>query len=111
MLAEVKDAAGLRALKQETARLGYRILTGEEFVERIADFYKYKAGVGNNILLMTPISFVGLSISGQPFYSFILENLDKLGALQAIGAKGTGADDPVRSGLHRPRRRRARGGC
>ena len=38
---------------------------------------------------MTVISFViGLSISGQTFYSFILENLDKFGALKAIGAKG-----------------------
>jgi putative ABC transport system permease protein len=38
---------------------------------------------------MTVISFVvGLSISGQTFYTFILENLDKFGALKAIGAKG-----------------------
>lgn len=33
---------------------------------------------------MTAISFlVGLSISGQTFYSFILENLEKFGALKA----------------------------
>ena len=38
--------------------------------------------------MMTVISFVvGLSISGQTFYTFILENLDKFGALKAIGAK------------------------
>jgi putative ABC transport system permease protein len=38
---------------------------------------------------MTVISFiVGLSISGQTFYTFTLENLDKYGALKAIGAKG-----------------------
>ena len=43
-----------------------------------------------NVLLMTVISFVvGLSISGQTFYTFILENLDKFGALKAIGAKGS----------------------
>jgi putative ABC transport system permease protein len=37
---------------------------------------------------MTVISFiVGLSISGQTFYTFILENLEKFGALKAIGAK------------------------
>jgi putative ABC transport system permease protein len=35
------------------------------------------------------VSFlVGLSISGQTFYTFILENLEKFGALKAIGAKG-----------------------
>lgn len=44
--------------------------------------------MGTNILLMTVISFlVGLSISGQTFYTFILENLDKFAALKAIGAK------------------------
>lgn len=40
-------------------------------------------------MLMTVISFiVGLSISAQTFYTFVLENLDKFGALKAIGAKG-----------------------
>ena len=37
---------------------------------------------------MTMISFiVGLSISGQTFYTFILENLERFGALKAIGTK------------------------
>jgi putative ABC transport system permease protein len=37
---------------------------------------------------MTVMSFiVGLAISGQTFYTFILENLEKFGALKAIGAK------------------------
>lgn len=88
ILAEVKDAAGLRALRETTARLGYLTLTRAEFIARISDFYKYETGVGTNILLMTVISFiVGLSISGQTFYTFILENLDKFGALKAIGAR------------------------
>lgn len=90
ILAEVKNPAGLRALKQATARLGYVALTKDEFIQRIANFYKYETGVGTNILLMTVISFVvGLSISGQTFYTFILENLDKFGALKAIGAKSS----------------------
>jgi putative ABC transport system permease protein len=88
ILAEVKDAAGLRALRRETARLGYLTLTRAEFIERISNFYKYQTGIGTNILLMTVISFiVGLSISGQTFYTFILENLEKFGALKAIGAR------------------------
>jgi len=38
---------------------------------------------------MTVIAFVvGLTISGQTFYTFILENLERFGALKAIGAKG-----------------------
>ena len=48
----------------------------------------YKTGGGTNILIMAIISFiVGLSISGQTFYTFILENLERFGALKAIGAK------------------------
>ncbi|HEX7641599.1 MAG TPA: ABC transporter permease [Burkholderiaceae bacterium] len=89
VLAKAKDAQGLANIKREVAKLGYIALTKEEFNERIANFYIYQTGVGTNILLMTIISFiVGLSISGQTFYTFILENVDKFGALKAIGAKG-----------------------
>lgn len=90
ILVEPKNEAGIAAVKREVARLGYLALTREEFIRKISDFYKYKTGIGTNILLMTVISFiVGLSISGQTFYTFILENLEKFGALKAIGAKGS----------------------
>lgn len=89
VLAKAKNPQGLANIKKEVARLGYLALTREEFNQRIANFYIYQTGVGTNILLMTIISFiVGLSISGQTFYTFILENVDKFGALKAIGAKG-----------------------
>jgi putative ABC transport system permease protein len=89
ILVEPKGADDIANIKTEIARLGYLALTKEEFVARISDFYKYQTGVGTNIMLMTVISFiVGLSISGQTFYTFILENLEKFGALKAIGAKG-----------------------
>lgn len=75
-------------IRDEVAQLGYIALTKAQFNQRIADYYIYQTGVGTNILLMTLISFlVGLSISGQTFYSFILENLDKFAALKAMGAK------------------------
>lgn len=46
--------------------------------------------MGINLLIMTLISFiVGLSIAGQTFYTFVLENIEKFGALKAIGAKKT----------------------
>lgn len=68
--------------------MGYLAVSNQEFQDNISTYYKYKTGLGTNILLMTIISFaVGLSISGQTFYTFILENLDKFGALKAIGAK------------------------
>lgn len=89
ILVEMKDPAATKTIQKEVARLGYRALTKPEFIQHISDFYKYQTGIGTNILLMTVISFiVGLSISGQTFYTFILENLEKFGALKAIGAKG-----------------------
>jgi putative ABC transport system permease protein len=90
ILLEPKNAADVLAIKREVTRLGYLALTKEEFIQRISNFYKYQTGIGTNIRLMTVISFiVGLSISGQTFYTFILENLEKFGALKAIGAKGS----------------------
>ncbi|MGE0826195.1 MAG: ABC transporter permease [Candidatus Binatia bacterium] len=89
ILVEPKSSDAIQEIKRQVERLGYRALTQDEFVQRIADFYKYQTGIGTNILLMTVMSFiVGLSISGQTFYTFILENLEKFGALKAIGAKG-----------------------
>ncbi|CAJ7152232.1 ABC transporter permease [Burkholderia pseudomallei] len=88
ILVEPKSQRDIARIKREVAALGYRAYTKEEFMRRISDFYKYETGVGTNILLMTAISFiVGLSISGQTFYAFIIENLEKFGALKAIGAK------------------------
>lgn len=89
ILVEPKQASDAPRIQAEVRRLGYLALTKEEFDQRIADFYKYQTGVGTNIMIMTIVSFiVGLSISGQTFYTFILENLEKFGALKAIGAKG-----------------------
>jgi putative ABC transport system permease protein len=88
VLVEPKSPADVRRIKQQVEALGYLALTKEEFVDRISDFYKYQTGVGTNILIMTVMSFiVGLSISGQTFYTFVLENLDRFGALKAIGTK------------------------
>ena len=89
ILVEPKSIADVQYIKQQVASLGYQALTEDEFTQKISNFYKYKTGIGTNMLLMTVISFiVGLSISGQTFYTFILENLEKFGALKAIGAKG-----------------------
>jgi putative ABC transport system permease protein len=88
ILVEPKTAADIPHIKAQVHALGYAAYTRDEFMRRISNFYKYQTGLGTNILLMTVISFiVGLSISGQTFYTFILENLDKFGALKAIGAK------------------------
>ncbi len=89
ILVDPKSSRDVPHIKQQIGQLGYLALTKEEFIERTSAFYKYKTGLGTNVLIMTVISFiVGLSISGQTFYTFILENMEKFGALKAIGAKG-----------------------
>ena len=87
ILVQPKSQRDIAAIKSAVSALGYRALTDDEFDQKISDFYKYQTGIGMNILIMTVISFiVGLSISGQTFYTYILENLEKFGALKAIGA-------------------------
>jgi len=89
VLVEPKSSDAIPHIKEEIKKLGYEALTKDEFIKKVSTFYKYKTGLGINVMLMTVISFVvGLSISGQTFYTFILENLEKFGALKAIGAKG-----------------------
>jgi putative ABC transport system permease protein len=88
ILVEPKSESDIAAIKSQVQAIGYLALTKGEFIEKISQFYKYKTGLGMNMLIMTLISFiVGLSISGQTFYTFILENLEKFGALKAMGAK------------------------
>jgi len=84
VLVEPKSEQDIAIIQEEVQKLGYLALTKSQFEARISAFYKYQTGVGMNLLLMTIFSFVvGLSISGQTFYTFILENLDKFGALKA----------------------------
>ncbi len=89
ILIEPKSDADIPFIQQQVKKLGYQALTRDQFVGKISDFYTYQTGMGMNVLMMTAISFiVGLSISGQTFYTFILENMERFGALKAIGAKG-----------------------
>ncbi len=88
VLVEPKSPDDIRKIQQQVAALGYKALTKNEFMRNISNFYVFQTGVGTNILIMTVISFiVGLSVSAQTFYTFILENLERFGALKAIGTK------------------------
>lgn len=90
ILVEPKNSDAVLHIKEQVKGLGYQALTKEEFMQKISDYYKYQTGLGTNIFIMTIVSFlVGLSISGQTFYTFILENLEKFGALKAIGARSS----------------------
>ena len=88
ILVEPKSPSDVDRIKQQVHDLGYMALTKDDFANRISSFYKYQTGIGINIMIMTVMSFVvGLSISGQTFYTFVLENLEKFGALKAMGIK------------------------
>ena len=90
ILAQPKSAADIPAIKRAVARLGYRALTDREFTTRNDRFYEFQTAMGTNILIMTLISFVvGLSIAGETFYMFVLDNLERFGALKAIGARSS----------------------
>jgi putative ABC transport system permease protein len=83
-----KSLSDIARIKQQVKGLGYQALTKDEFIGRTSDFYIFQTGFGMNLLMTTVISFIiGLSVSGQTFYTFILENLERFGALKAIGTK------------------------
>ncbi|MGA7124170.1 MAG: ABC transporter permease, partial [Polyangiaceae bacterium] len=89
ILVEPQSTSAIPHIQEEVRRLGYQVLTEQGLIDRITNWYIFHTGMGTNLLLMTAISFiVGLSISGQTFYTFVLENMEKFGALKAIGAKG-----------------------
>jgi len=88
ILANPKNDLEITSIKKQVKNLGYKAVTQQEFIDMNTNYYLFKTGMGTNILIMTLISFiVGLSVAGQTFYTFVLENLDKFGALKAIGAK------------------------
>lgn len=88
ILISPRTQADIPEIKKHVKALGFLALTRDEFMDKISTFYMFQTGLGMNLLIMTAMSFiVGLSISGQTFYTFILENLEKFGALKAIGAK------------------------
>ena len=90
ILAQPKSAAAIPAIKRAVAKLGYLALTDQEFTTRNDRFYEFQTAMGTNILIMTLISFiVGLSIAGETFYMFVLDNLERFGALKAIGARSS----------------------
>ncbi len=88
ILLEPKSKKDIVNIQNDVKALGYLALTRDQFYQKNRDYYLYKTGLGTNVMIMTFISFiVGLSIAGQTFYTFVIENLQEFGALKAIGAK------------------------
>src|SRR5271157_1663903 len=87
VLVQPKSAGDVAEIKAQVRAMGYLALTKDEFIGRTSNFYMWETGLGINIMMMAVMSFiVGLYISGQTFYTFVLENIDKFAALKAMGA-------------------------
>jgi len=73
-----------RSIEQET---GLRAFTVPEFSVATIDFIWRNTGIPASFLTTIILGFiVGIAVSAQTFYSFVLENLRNLGALKAMGA-------------------------
>ena len=70
-----------------SAATGLAAYTNDEFMWSTIWWYVKNTGIPINVGLIVGIGFIiGTVISGQTFYSFVLENLRNLGALKAMGA-------------------------
>lgn len=79
---EITDLA--RRIERET---GLRAYTREEFMWSTIWWYVRNTGIPINVGLIVAIGLVvGVAISGQTFYAFVLENTRNLAALKAMGA-------------------------
>ena len=86
----VEPAAGVaptelaRRIERET---GLRAYTRTEFMWSTIWWYVLNTGIPINVGLIVLIGLVvGVAVSGQTFYSFVLENSRNLAALKAMGA-------------------------
>lgn len=69
------------------AETGLRAYTENEFMWSTIWWYVANTGIPINVGVLVLLGFiVGIAISGQTFYSFVLENTRNLGALRAMGA-------------------------
>lgn len=73
-----------RTIERET---GLKAFTVPEFSRATIDFIWRNTGIPASFMTTIILGFVvGVAVSGQTFYSFVLENIRHLGALKAMGA-------------------------
>jgi putative ABC transport system permease protein len=88
VLAEpVKGKTPTEVARQIERETGLRAFTQDELLWSTVWWFVKNTGIPINIGLIVIIGFVvGVAISGQTFYSFVLENSRNLAALKAMGA-------------------------
>ena len=69
------------------ADTGLKAYTSDEFTKVTVAYIWRNTGIPMSFMTTIILGFiVGIAVSGQTFYSFVLENLRHLGALKAMGA-------------------------
>jgi putative ABC transport system permease protein len=76
-----------RKVENET---GLKVFTEDEFFWSTIRWIFKNTGIPISFSMIVIMGFlVGIAVSGQTFYSFVLENIKHLGALKAMGASNT----------------------
>ena len=88
ILAEPKPGlSAAEVAKRIATETGMRAYTTDEFARVTIDYIWKTTGIPVSFMTTIILGFiVGIAVSGQTFYSFVLENLRHLGALKAMGA-------------------------
>ncbi len=75
------------AARRISAETGLKAYTSDEFAKVTVAYIWKNTGIPMSFMTTIILGFiVGVAVSGQTFYSFVLENLRHLGALKAMGA-------------------------
>lgn len=88
ILVHPKEGLGLKELARRIEKnTQLKAYTGSEFDRSTLKWFFKNTGIPLSFGMIILMGFiVGIAVSGQTFYSFILENLPNLGALKAMGA-------------------------
>lgn len=88
VIAKAKPGVDLHALSRRIEQsTGLKAYTNDEFKRLTFTYYLKYTGMPVNFLTAVALGFiVGITISGQTFYNFTLDNLRYFGTLKAMGA-------------------------
>lgn len=88
ILVKAKEGASVKELARKiNHRTGLKALTQREFQKLTIDYYLKNTGIPLNFGIAVLLGLIiGMAISGQTFYNFILDNIRYLGTFKAMGA-------------------------
>lgn len=88
VLVRAKDGENAVALARRIeSETGLQALTRVEFAWRSVNYYLTRTGIPVNFGITIALAvIVGIAVTAQTFYLFVIENLKQFGALKAIGA-------------------------